>query len=81
MSTAFAIPVGQRPVMASCSSATSTCTAAPRPSAYLPDLIERIVSRRIAPGRVFDLTLPFDRAADAYQALDERRAIKAPLTF
>nr|WP_300142829.1 zinc-dependent alcohol dehydrogenase family protein [Propionicimonas sp.] len=49
--------------------------------AYLPDLIERIVSRRIRPGRVFDLELPFDQAAEAYAAMDERRAIKALLRF
>ncbi len=49
--------------------------------AYLPDLVERILDRRIAPGRVFDLELPFDRAAEAYAAMDERRAIKALLTF
>lgn len=49
--------------------------------AYLPDLIERIMDRRIQPGKVFDLELPFDRAADAYAAMDSRRAIKALLTF
>ncbi len=48
---------------------------------YLPDLIERIMTRRIDPGKVFDLELPFDRAADAFAAMDERRAIKALLTF
>jgi hypothetical protein len=35
------------------------------------------------PGRVFDLELPLEEAAEAYQAMDERRAIKAllhPLT-
>jgi len=31
---------------------------------------------RIDPGRVFDLTLPLDDVADAYRAMDERRAIK-----
>lgn len=49
--------------------------------AYLPDLIERIMDRRIQPGKVFDLELPFDHAADAYAAMDSRRAIKALLTF
>lgn len=47
---------------------------------YLPDLIERIWSRKINPGRVFDLTLPLDQAAEGYRAMDERRAIKALLT-
>lgn len=49
--------------------------------AYLPELIEAIMDRRIAPGNVFDLELPFDAAAEAYAAMDERRAIKALLTF
>ncbi len=48
---------------------------------YLPDLIQRITARQISPGKVFDLELPFDQAADAYAAMDERRAIKALLQF
>ena len=48
---------------------------------YLPDLISRVMNREINPGRVFDLQLPFDDAAEAYRAMDERRAIKALLTF
>ena len=47
--------------------------------AYLPDLIERVWDGRINPGKVFDLTLPLDQAAEAYRAMDERRAIKALL--
>ena len=47
--------------------------------AYLPDLIDRILSRRINPGLVLDLTLPLDQAAEAYAAMDERRAIKSLL--
>ncbi len=46
---------------------------------YLPDLIERVLSGRIDPGKVFDLTLPLERVADGYRAMDERRAIKALL--
>jgi threonine dehydrogenase-like Zn-dependent dehydrogenase len=46
---------------------------------FLPDLIERITSGAIDPGRVFDLTLPLEQAADGYAAMDERRAIKALL--
>lgn len=46
---------------------------------YLPELIDLIWNRRIDPGKVFDLALPLDRAADAYRAMDERRAIKALL--
>ncbi|MFH9983903.1 zinc-dependent alcohol dehydrogenase family protein [Streptomyces sp. NPDC017179] len=47
--------------------------------AFLPDLIERVFSGRINPGRVFDLTLPLDEVAEGYKAMDERRAIKALL--
>jgi threonine dehydrogenase-like Zn-dependent dehydrogenase len=46
---------------------------------FLPDLIERICNRTIDPGRVFDLELPLDQAAEGYRAMDERRAIKALL--
>jgi len=47
---------------------------------YLPDLVDRILAGSIDPGRVFDLTLPLDQAADGYAAMDERRAIKVMLT-
>jgi threonine dehydrogenase-like Zn-dependent dehydrogenase len=46
---------------------------------FLPELIELICTRTIDPGRVFDLDLPLDQAAEAYRAMDERRAIKALL--
>lgn len=46
---------------------------------YLPELIDLIWDRRIDPGRVFDLELPLDDAAEAYRAMDERRAIKVLL--
>ncbi|TMR23775.1 zinc-dependent alcohol dehydrogenase family protein [Nonomuraea turkmeniaca] len=46
---------------------------------FLPQLIELIWERKIDPGKVFDLTLPLDRAAEGYQAMDERRAIKVLL--
>ncbi|ONK11035.1 zinc-dependent alcohol dehydrogenase family protein [Streptomyces sp. MP131-18] len=46
---------------------------------FLPELIDLIWQRKIHPGKVFDLTLPLDRAAEAYRAMDERRAIKALL--
>ena len=47
--------------------------------AYLPDLLDRVWNGRIDPGRVFDLTLPLDDVADAYAAMDERRATKVLL--
>ena len=46
---------------------------------FLPELIELIGNRTIDPGRVFDLTLPLDQAAEGYRAMDERRAIKTLL--
>jgi threonine dehydrogenase-like Zn-dependent dehydrogenase len=46
---------------------------------YLPELIDLIWTRQIDPGRVFDLELPLERAAEGYRAMDERRAIKALL--
>ncbi|SDU79856.1 Zinc-binding dehydrogenase [Gordonia westfalica] len=47
---------------------------------FLPELIDLIWKREIDPGKVFDLTLPLDQAAEGYRAMDERRAIKALLT-
>lgn len=49
--------------------------------AYLPDLLDRVTSGRIDPGRVFDLTLPLEETPEAYAAMDERRAIKSLLTM
>ena len=46
---------------------------------YLGELLPDVLSGAIEPGRVFDLTLPLDRVADAYSAMDERRAIKVLL--
>ncbi|GLK17353.1 zinc-dependent alcohol dehydrogenase family protein [Herbiconiux flava] len=46
---------------------------------FLPELIDLIWSRQIDPGKVFDLTLPLDDAAEGYKAMDERRAIKVLL--
>lgn len=47
---------------------------------FLPRLIRLIWDRKIEPGRVFDLTLPLEQAADGYTAMDERRATKVLLT-
>ncbi|MFG2455712.1 zinc-dependent alcohol dehydrogenase family protein [Streptomyces sp. NPDC048523] len=46
---------------------------------YLPDLIDLVLTGRINPGKVFDLTLPLDQVAEGYKAMDERRAIKTLL--
>jgi threonine dehydrogenase-like Zn-dependent dehydrogenase len=48
---------------------------------FLPELIKLIWDRTIDPGKVFDLTLPLDQAAEGYRAMDERRAIKVLLTL
>lgn len=48
---------------------------------YLPNLIQLIWDRKIDPGKVFDLTLPLDEAAEGYKAMDERRATKVMLTL
>jgi threonine dehydrogenase-like Zn-dependent dehydrogenase len=46
---------------------------------FLPDLINRIWTRQIDPGRVFDLELALPEAAEGYRAMDQRRAIKVLL--
>lgn len=48
---------------------------------YLPHLIELIWNRTIDPGKVFDLTLPLEDAAEGYKAMAERRATKVLLTL
>ena len=45
--------------------------------AYLPQLLDLVLARKINPGRVFDLELPLSEIAEAYAAMDERRAIKS----
>jgi threonine dehydrogenase-like Zn-dependent dehydrogenase len=46
---------------------------------YLPDLIDRVLTGAIDPGKVFDLALPLEQVAEGYKAMDERRAIKTLL--
>jgi len=46
---------------------------------FLPELIELIWNRKIDPGKVFDLSLPLEQAAEGYKAMDERSAIKVLL--
>lgn len=46
---------------------------------FLPDLIRRIQADEIEPGKVFTQRIPLDDAAQAYQAMDERREIKVLL--
>ena len=44
---------------------------------YQPELLKAVLDGQINPGKVFDLTTDLDHIADAYAAMDERRAIKA----
>lgn len=46
---------------------------------YLPELLADVLSGTINPGLVFDLHLSLDDVAEAYAAMDERRAIKSLL--
>lgn len=47
--------------------------------AYLDHLMELVWNRTINPGEVFDLELPMAQVAEAYRAMDERRATKVLL--
>ncbi len=47
--------------------------------AYLEQLLQLVWERRIQPGKVFDLELPLSEVAEAYKAMDERRATKVLL--
>ena len=46
---------------------------------YLPDLLAEVLDGRLKPGAVFDRELPLTDVAEAYRAMDERRAIKVLL--
>lgn len=47
--------------------------------AYLPELLKNLDAGNIDPSPVFDLTLPLERVADGYKAMDAREAIKVVL--
>jgi threonine dehydrogenase-like Zn-dependent dehydrogenase len=44
---------------------------------YIPDLLDDVLGGWIDPGQVFDYETDLDHVADAYRAMDERRAIKS----
>jgi len=44
---------------------------------YLPELLQDVLAGRINPGRVLDYETDLEHIADAYAAMDERRAIKS----
>jgi threonine dehydrogenase-like Zn-dependent dehydrogenase len=45
--------------------------------AYIPELLGDVLDGRIDPGRVLDYETDLDGIAEAYAAMDERRAIKS----
>jgi threonine dehydrogenase-like Zn-dependent dehydrogenase len=45
--------------------------------AYIPELLDDVLAGRIDPGRVFDFETNLDGIAEAYAAMDQRRAIKS----
>jgi threonine dehydrogenase-like Zn-dependent dehydrogenase len=45
--------------------------------AYIPELLDDVLKGRINPGRVFDFNTDLNGIAEAYAAMDERRAIKS----
>jgi hypothetical protein len=44
---------------------------------YIPELLDDVLEGAIDPGRVFDYETDLEGIADAYAAMDERRAIKS----
>ncbi|WP_403024259.1 zinc-dependent alcohol dehydrogenase family protein [Salinibacterium sp. GXW1014] len=46
---------------------------------YIEELMQEVFAGTINPGRVFDLQLPLEEVAEAYAAMDERRATKVLL--
>ena len=49
--------------------------------AYIEELLPDILDGTVAPGRVFDQTLPLDQVAHGYRAMDQRTSIKTMLTL
>ena len=61
-----------------CSSATVGVRGGAAPArVYIPELLDDVLEGRINPGRVLDYETDLDGIADAYAAMDERRAIKS----
>ncbi|WP_166909125.1 zinc-binding dehydrogenase [Mycobacterium sp. DL440] len=44
---------------------------------YIPELLNDVLAGRINPGRVFDFRAGLDDIVEAYEAMDERRAVKS----
>ena len=47
--------------------------------AYLPELLDAVLTGGLRPGRVFDRELPLTDAAEGYRAMDAREAVKVLL--
>jgi threonine dehydrogenase-like Zn-dependent dehydrogenase len=45
--------------------------------AYIPELLDDVLQGRIDPGQVFNFETGLEGIAEAYAAMDERRAIKS----
>ncbi len=45
--------------------------------AYIPELLDDVLEGRINPGKVFDFETTLDGVVEAYQAMNDRRAIKS----
>ncbi len=46
---------------------------------YIEELLPDVLDGTVKPGMVFDLKVPLDQVAKAYEAMDERTAIKSML--
>ncbi len=44
---------------------------------YIPELLDDVLGGKIHPGRVFDFETDLDHIGEAYDAMDQRRAVKA----
>ena len=44
---------------------------------YIPELLDAVLAGEINPGRVFDFETDLDHVVEAYDAMDQRRAIKS----
>ena len=59
-----------------------TVSGGPAPvRAYIDELLPDVLDGRIEPGRVFDRVLRLGEVPDGYRVMNERRALKAMITF
>jgi threonine dehydrogenase-like Zn-dependent dehydrogenase len=71
------VPHGQVPFAATFSRNTGW-RGGPAPARrYIPELLGDVLDGTIDPGRVLDYETDLDHIADAYKAMDERRAVKS----